>query len=334
MFDNLFFLLSLLLLFRSPVAEDVNDGLKLVIDHDGGADDAIAITLSLLYEKYFNGPKVVALTTVHGNVNQSQATVNSARILDLSGRSDIPIYAGARRSLITSIQKDFFFGYDGLGDLGYVHSGPVTVQNMYAAVGLIELSKKYEGNLIVLAIGPLTNIALAIRLDPDFIDRLAQLYVGAGHINSHEFPDPEFNAEMDSEAYYIVADSAKVDKVTFSPFSQVYTWFSIDKEWRMNVFGAIDTPIVQALNGFERISLANAYAWVLLDPAVTAIMLEPSIVTEFKNSSNGIILCEPGRSINTNDFTSYEPNVRIFYSGDVERYKNFLIDVYSAELKN
>ncbi|XP_075981046.1 uncharacterized protein LOC142979760 isoform X2 [Anticarsia gemmatalis] len=318
---------------KCPETTTPNDtGMKMVIDHDGGADDALAITMSLLYENYFKGPKVVALTTTYGNVDQSQATINSARILELCGRSDIPIYAGATQTLISGIESDFYFGYDGLGDDGYTRPEPVTVQDVHAAFGLIELSKKYEGELIIMAIGPVTNIALAIRMDPDFISRLAQLYVGGGHIYSEKHSTPEFNADMDPEAYYIVADAALVDKVTFIPFSQVYASLNITKDWRENVLGTIDTPIMKALNGYERISFNTSSGWTLLDPAVAAMVLDSTVVEEYRNSSNGMILCGDQRGINTNNLTSSEPNSRLVYSAIVANYKKLLIDIYSAEL--
>lgn len=63
------------------------------------------------------------------------------------------------------------------------------------------------------------------------------------------------------------------------------------QDWREHVLGSIDTPIVKALNGYERISFANSTEWTLLDPAVAAIVLDNSIVTAVNSTQNGIILC-------------------------------------------
>lgn len=325
------FTLFFLYLFGSLEAAS-NRGQKLVIDHDGGADDAFAITMSLLYEKYFNGPKVVALTTVFGNVNLTQAVINSNRILRVAGREDIPIYKGAKRSFIAGIQSDHYFGYDGLGDDGYIAPEPIIVEKEPAAVGLIELSKKYQGELVIIALGSLTNIALAISLDPDFIGRLSHLYVGAGHIYSKQYPKPEFNAEMDVEAYRVIANNAKLCKVTFVPFSQVYLSLTISNDWRSEVLGAIQTPIMKALTGFERKSFPSSPNWTLLDPAVAAIVLDPSIVEEFKNTTNSINTCDEFRGITTNYFLFTKPNSQVMYRANVDRYKQFLLDVYSAEI--
>lgn len=63
------------------------------------------------------------------------------------------------------------------------------------------------------------------------------------------------------------------------------------QDWRKNVLGAIDTPTMQALNSFERLSFAFSKKWTLLDPAVAAIVLDQSLVGEFKLANHSIIVC-------------------------------------------
>ncbi|CAH1643204.1 unnamed protein product [Spodoptera littoralis] len=326
------FMLFTVCWINSPEASPLCSKKKLVIDQDGGADDAFAITISLLNEKYFKGPKLVALTTSFGNVNLTQANINSDRILRVSERLDIPIYSGANKAFIEEMGSDRYFGLDGLGDTGYQAPEPIDIEKQPAAVALIELSKKYKDELIVVAIGPATNIALAVKLDPQFIHRLAHLYIGGGHIYSEKYPNAEFNAAMDPEAYHIVADSAVADKVTIVPFSQVIETLKIPIEWRKDVLGAIDTPIMRALNVYEQVALPKEKAWNLLDPAVAAIALHNEIVDEIKNSNNTIILEGEKRGIISNDFSSSDPNAKVFYKGNVEYYQKFILDVYSAEL--
>ncbi|KAI8430296.1 hypothetical protein MSG28_000608 [Choristoneura fumiferana] len=68
---------------KSSNADIHIEGPKLIIDHDGGADDAMAIFMALIYEQYFNGPKVIGLTTTHGNVDETQSFYNSQRFLSI-----------------------------------------------------------------------------------------------------------------------------------------------------------------------------------------------------------------------------------------------------------
>ncbi|CAH2099529.1 unnamed protein product [Euphydryas editha] len=308
---------------------------KLVIDHDGGADDAMAIFMALLNEKYYNGPQVIALTTTYGNVGEEQAFNNTQRILTVADRRDVPIYRGSAKALIRDYETDYFFGYDGLGDNITDTFEPIPAQKDPAVIGLIELSKKYSGDLVIIALGALTNIALAMRTDPNFLSRLSHLYVAAGHIYGENFKEAEFNAYMDVESYYIVAQDSKPDKVTIIPFSQIRTYQSISNEWRVDVLGSIDTRIMQAQNQFEQKSLPVVRYWSLLDPAAMAIVInENLIVEEYRYSNNSIIICGDQRGINTNNFTTKnEANVRAIYKVRKEPYKQMLYDLFSAELR-
>ncbi|XP_026485043.2 uncharacterized protein LOC113392713 [Vanessa tameamea] len=309
---------------------------KIVIDHDGGADDVMAIFMGLLYEEYYDGPEVIALTTTHGNVDEDQVFNNTQRILTVANRRDVAIYRGSTRALIGEFPTDHFFGNDGLGDNNTDNYEPIAAQKEHAVFGLIELSKKYSDELVIVALGSLTNIALAIRIDPDFMSRLSHIYVAAGHVYGENFTEPEFNANMDVESYYIVAGSGTPEKLTIIPFSQIRLHQKISKEWRIDVLGSIDTKIMQAQNQYERLSLNVSTYWTLLDPSAMAIALDETlIVQETRYSNNSIILCGDQRGVNTNDFTTSrnDSNARVIYNVRKENYKKMLYDLFSAELR-
>ncbi|XP_049887848.1 uncharacterized protein LOC126382129 isoform X2 [Pectinophora gossypiella] len=307
---------------------------KLLIDNDAGGDDAMAIFLALLYEKYFDGPQLIALTTGNGNTNEDNVSRNNQRILKVAQRQDVPIYRGSKSSIVFTPESTNYFGKDGLGDVDEVITDLVPPQQQNAVDALISLSKKYEGELTVVTIGALTNVALAIKVDPGFLNRLAHLYIGAGHINGDNHPEPEFNAHVDVEAYHIVMQSATPDKVSVFPFSQTYAFLNFTKEWRLDVLGAIDTDIMRAQNQYERIAIPQEDGWAALDPSVVAAVINPNLVEEYKYSKYDIILCGDKRGINTNEFVEQDKaNVRIVYKVNSEEYKQFLLDVFSAELK-
>ncbi|XP_073947966.1 uncharacterized protein [Choristoneura fumiferana] len=317
-----------------PSADIHIEGPKLIIDHDGGADDAMAIFMALIYEQYFNGPKVIGLTTTHGNVDETQSFYNSQRLLDIAGRPEVPIYRGSNFSLVISVPSDFYFGHDGLGDNDHEEIKPIDAQPQHAALSFIELTNKYPGEITIVALGALTNIALAIRLDSTFISRLSHMYVAAGHVYSPEYSSPEYNAEQDAESYYVIAKNAYPEKITFVPFSQVDS-LNVSKEWRQDVLGAIPTKIINSLNKFERISMnaSDSLQWSLLDPIAMGIVLNKSIVSDVKYSKNSIILCGDRRGINTNEFTIKEDaNARLVNGVFKEEYQNLLFSIFSAEL--
>ncbi|XP_073947946.1 uncharacterized protein [Choristoneura fumiferana] len=305
---------------------------KVIIDNDAGGDDATAIFLALLNEKYNNGPKIIGLTTVKGNTIESNVNINNQRILKVAKRQDIPIYRGAKDSLLKEFESECYFGVDGLGDSGEEITNMVPAHEKNAVSALIELSKTHAGELSVLTLGPLTNIAIALRLDPEFIGRLAHLYIGAGHIHSDNFPTPEFNAQFDIDAYHIVLQNSNPDKVTLLPFSQVQLHLNYSKSWRQDVLGGINNDIVKAMNKYEKVSLKNNERWIDLDPAVVAAAVKPNLVKEYKYSKNDIIWNGGKRGIVSNELVDKEKaNARIIYSMKSEDYRIFLLSVFSAE---
>lgn len=307
---------------------------KVVIDNDGGADDAVAVFLALLYERYFNGPTLLSLTTTHGNVLEDQCSINNQKFLKIAQRQDVPLYRGATEALVDPIlPTGDYFGSDGLGDSNETFTDLVPPKDGFAVNKLIEYSKKYEGELVVIAIGPVTNIALAMKSDTNFLSRLKHLYVGGGNIKGENHLEPEFNAKMDVEAFRVIMNNATPDLVTILPFSQTEIFLNISKEWRENVFGTIDSDIVRHLNIFERIALKNSDMWYGLDPALVACVLKEDLVSEIKYSKQNIELCGEERGMTTNEFVTEakDANVRLIYSVDKEAYKNFLLDIFSAE---
>lgn len=304
---------------------------KIVIDNDAGGDDAVALFIALLHDKYLDGPEIIGLTTVHGNVKEEQSCINNKRILHLAQREEIPIYRGSKDALVYTREPDDYFGKDGLGDTNESLPEFVSEHSDIAALALIELSKTHEGDLVIVALGPVTNIALAIKLDPKFIGRLKQLYLGAGHLHR----EIEYNVLMDIEAYKIVMDYSSPDKVTILPYSQTKTFLDISKEWRYEVLGKIENKIITSINKFEKFYLEKNPFWFPLDPALVASVLNEDLIQEVKYTKQTIETCGDNRGLTINEFVDKkDANAKLIYSIDKEAYKSFLIDVFSAELQN
>src|SRR5438105_2516675 len=134
---------------------------RLVIDTDPGVDDAHAIMMAFAHPDV----RVEALTTVAGNVSLEQATRNALIILDVIGQ-DAPVFPGCEDALvIPTPRRAISHGTDGLGDSGYPPSLRQAASE-HAVQALIRLATEAPGALTLVALGPLTNIALATRLDP------------------------------------------------------------------------------------------------------------------------------------------------------------------------
>jgi len=126
--------------------------------------------------------------------------------------SQIPVYGGAYKPLTQNHSSDNFFGNDGFGDFEFNQEIIANVdRSKYAAVALIDLANTYPGELSILLLGPATNIALAISLDPTFVYKVKRFYVMGGSINGigNINPGVEFNLGSDAESSFIFFNSTR-----------------------------------------------------------------------------------------------------------------------------
>ncbi|MGY2001590.1 nucleoside hydrolase [Blastococcus sp. SYSU DS1024] len=185
----------------------MTDRIPLVIDTDPGIDDALAILLALA------SPEVDLrlVTTVHGNVELAQVTENALRVLHLAGRSDVPVAAGARASLVhpQPERAGHVHGDAGLGGVELAPS-PAAVDPRPAVVALAETLLAESTPVTVAAIGPLTNIALLLAVHPEAAERIGRLVVmgGSASRGGNVTAAAEFNVWSDPEAAQVVLSSS------------------------------------------------------------------------------------------------------------------------------
>ncbi|MBQ6333500.1 MAG: nucleoside hydrolase [Erysipelotrichaceae bacterium] len=178
---------------------------KLIIDTDCGSDDAIAIAMALNDERY----EILMFSTVSGNVRARQACYNLLTTLKLCDTYYPPVYEGSNEML----KRDFVgaedtHGKDGMGDLGLVdYSLKITEGNGIDMI-LQTLKENEAGSIDIIALGPLTNIALAIRKDPETMRKarrvvsMAVTFKAGGNVTDYA----EFNVWQDAEAFKEVID--------------------------------------------------------------------------------------------------------------------------------
>eukprot|EP01137_Pigoraptor_chileana_P008945 Opistho-2@56493 len=157
--------------------------MRVVLDTDGGMDDAIALAMLLRAP----GVHVAAITTVDGNVNVNQVNVNVLKVLEYFGRRDIPVFTGASGPLMGERTVDTWpgHGHDGLGGTGAFADPLMSVEpEGTAAEALVRLAADGGEPITLIAIGPLTNVAIATRLDRAFLGRLQSLVVMGGSVHA------------------------------------------------------------------------------------------------------------------------------------------------------
>ena len=174
----------------------------LVIDVDTGIDDALA----LLYAAADLDTEILGVSTVVGNVSLASATRNTRAVLAMIGRSDIPVWPGAGTPLSTA-QTDAraVHGESGLG-YAVLPDPPEPAETTHAVDAILAAARAHAGRLVLIATGPLTNIALAVMREPD-LPRLVKRFVimgGAFGVSGNVTPSAEFNIWHDPEAARIV----------------------------------------------------------------------------------------------------------------------------------
>ena len=177
---------------------------RVIIDTDPGVDDALALLLAMRSPEL----KIEAITPVAGNVPLDLTLPNALRMVEIAGRTDIPVAAGARAPLMRRlVTATYAHGENGLG--GAVFPEPTTKPVATPAAEMIlQIVRKYPGEVTLIAIGPLTNIATALNSDPQLASMVRGLVMMGGSLSGGNItPAAEFNVYVDPEAARIVFQS-------------------------------------------------------------------------------------------------------------------------------
>ncbi|XP_066018436.1 uncharacterized protein [Pocillopora verrucosa] len=164
---------------------------KIIIDSEAGIDDAQAIMIALSQEV-----DVLAITCTCGNVTVDQVTKNVLKVLEACERTDIPLYQGAYRSLLVwlrpiltkfpgiAYEQPLYHGFDGLGDATDITDPDTSLlQQPHAAQALVQLVNENPGEIVIIALGPLTNIALASNFDAEFTKKVKEVALCAADLH-------------------------------------------------------------------------------------------------------------------------------------------------------
>ena len=187
---------------------------RLIIDTDAGVDDAIAILLALASPAH----NVAAITTLSGNVDVDKVVRNVGIILDAARADEIPIFRGAALPLtVDGHHAAQVHGEDGLGDAGFRPSRR-TIEEEDAVGALVRLGRQDPGGFELVTLGPLTNLALALAMEPDLPRMFRRITVMGGAVRGtgNVTPVAEFNVYADPEAAAVVFD--RVPELSLLPW--------------------------------------------------------------------------------------------------------------------
>jgi purine nucleosidase len=298
---------------------------KLIIDTDTAADDSFALLVGLLHPL----ADLQAVTIVAGNVEFSQQVENALITIDQAGRGGgVPVFPGARRPLLREWVEANAHG-DGKGN----HDWPPPTQKaetQHAAEAIVELATQHPGEIDIIAIGPLTNVALALGLDPDLPQKIREIWIMGGCDNSvgNISAAAEYNFFVDPEAAQMVmAAGFHTTIVTWTLTLEQATWGG-DKLEQIAALGTPLSHFFTVLNQPNRdFNKTVGVAGSTHPDSVTAmLLLEPSLI---QSSSDCYVEIETGSEL-TRGYSLMDrrldragvvaPNARVIESIDAEGF--------------
>jgi purine nucleosidase len=251
---------------------------RMILDCDPGQDDAIAILLALASPEEI---EVLAVTTVAGNVPLARTTRNARQIVELSGRTTVPVHAGCPRPILRPLETaEYVHGETGLN--GAVLPEPTVPLAPGHAVDVIveRVMAQPPGTVTLCPIGPLTNVALAIVKEPAIVPRLKEIVLMGGAMElGNVTAAAEFNIYVDPHAARVVFESG----ASIVMMGLDVTHKALVTDERLARIEAIGTPVAKACAGLldffnrydkERYHVPGA---PLHDPCVIAYLLRPEL---------------------------------------------------------
>lgn len=328
----------------SNQSQPISDEL-LIIDTDAGIDDAVAILTVLGDSKWRH--KVTAITCVNGNTAVDNVSTNVLKILKIANRLEIPVYRGATQGIVHETNSSDFYGKDGMGDANYPEP-PLnsSIQQDHAAVFLANIVKQNPGSITLLMIGPMTNVALAVRLNPQFMTEVGRIvYLGGaigGGTNYDLRPAVEFNVYKDVESASVVLQEVTKAKrqpqfFTMLPAEPVVSSF-FKMSWRKTKLGTLGGNFIYFLNRIEKHYLTGDL-WTTFDLYIAAVLLRwPETVSGYEEVFVDVELegkLTRGRLV-VDHFGIFKkaPNVRMVTKLDQEAVKKLLLQNLQNDPEN
>ena len=213
---------------------------KVILDCDPGSDDAIAMMLAMKSDAI----DLIGVTTVNGNRIVPKTTENALRVVQFM-KVSVPVYRGCEEPIICNEIPGRKPGLprvtlnDCHGDFLPLPEAEIRTEKEHAVFYLVKTLMESEGDIYVAAVGPLTNLAMALRIEPKIAGKIKQLVImGGGDCGANASPAAEFNFYADPEAAKIVMDSA-IPKVIL-PLDA--TWRACLSEEKCKELAQLGTP--------------------------------------------------------------------------------------------
>lgn len=299
---------------------------SLVVDTDTASDDAVA----LLMAARVPGIRLRMVTTVAGNVPLPLATRNALITLERATTEVVPVHEGRDRPLLRPLETaQFVHGQDGMSGVKFEAPNRAP-SGGHAAAALIELARREPGEHVLVTLGPLSNIATALLMEPELLTRFQHTYSMAGALDGvgNVHPVGEYNVWADPEAAAIVL-AAPGDKTWVGwDVSRRYAVMSSDEQDRLRrqgPLGAFAVDINLDVDTYSR-QTSGLDGFDLPDPIAMAAAIDPSLITRQSRHHVTIGLDSIGRggSFVDHRHDGPEPNLNVAWAVDEAAFKRML----------
>ncbi len=309
---------------------------RILLDTDTAGDDAIAILMALRAKN----AKLEAITINCGNVNFDQQVENALYTLEFAGpATKVPVYPGARHPLVRDWQTvETIQGRDGMGN-SYLPRARQRPEKKHAAEAIVDLINSNPGEITFVEIAPMTNLAIALRLDPSIARKVKRFYFmgGTNQYRGNMTPAAEFNIWVDPDAAKTVLDSGLpatmvgweicmrhgvIDSDTYRGIKAINT-----RESRFF------TGINRAVRRFEK--QARGVDVITCPDSITmSIVLNPRVATKVfpkhVQVDNQSEVSRGATFVDHENILRRKPNVSVVYEASGNRFRKMLTDLLSG----
>jgi purine nucleosidase len=298
---------------------------KILLDCDPGLDDALALLLA------HGDPNIelVAVTTVGGNVSLEKTTRNALELREYLGFPDVPVAAGAGEPLTGLVRSaEHVHGEDGLGDVT-LPKALLLASDSHAIDLIIETVRDAQGEIHLVATGPLTNIALALRKEPRLTEWVASFTImGGSYTRGNATPAAEFNIYADPEAAAeVFAAGWRVTMVGLDLTLQAVVDEGI--VGRMHQLGRLGVELIAPLATFWTNPLDDEWdGQALHDVCAVAFVARPDLFTSKPARVDVELTGEFTRGMTVVDFHSDRPNALVPMKLDVAGFWDYVHEAW------
>ncbi|GBE25230.1 MAG TPA: nucleoside hydrolase [Actinobacteria bacterium] len=301
----------------------------IIIDTDPGQDDAVAIMLALASPEL----NVLAVTAVAGNVPLHRTETNARMVVEASGRAEVPVYAGAVRPMLRElVTAEYVHGPTGI-DGANLPEPTIELAEGHAVQAIIRHVQESPDPVTICPLGPLTNVALALLLDPSIAENIDQIVLmGGGYFEGGNVtPAAEFNIYVDPHAAHVVFTSG-ID-IVMLPLDVTHKALVTNTETKRfadigNRCGAAVAGMIGFYARYDIEKLGSKGA-PIHDPNVIAYLLKPELYAG--RHCHVEIATDEGPSLGATlvdwwSVTGNEPNALVLHEVDSVGFFELLID--------